>query len=416
MRSDEFVYCSRCGEEMSRKARYCMKCGNLNYEHPDNKKMEKFADKNPKGIYQIGEGKTIKTNTIKDGFSVPTNTGNPKKFFLYNVLGYCGSLVLIGLILFIVNGFSFTNFLDSSYSFICLIFSVVFLYVCALELMFMKTNNPWWAALIPFYNLGIISKIAMKKEVFAVIYILPIVGFFILLYNLTNKVSIYMYILPILGLLVIFHTMYKIGKQFGYNGYLSALLFPIFIPIIGFRTNSFNKITYLDVNEKNAVEKDFKRRNRLLMLIIVFIFIGVSLYAITNYKELKEKSENVLQDRYLGIAEKILIKVKKNVHDNNITCDKDFKTGYTYYFDYQTAYYELGITNVDSLLGKELAAFVVLKNYNGKETYSISMSDGEYGFAETLEADLNRESIVKYEAVSNISDKNYIRCYINNKD
>ena len=44
------------------------------------------------------------------------------------------------------------------------------------------------------------------------------------------------------------------------------------------------------------------------------------------------------------------------------------------------------------------------------------MSDGEYGFAETLEADLNRESIVKYEAVSNISDKNYIRCYINNKD
>ena len=28
------IFCSRCGAEMKSSARYCMKCGNLNPDHP----------------------------------------------------------------------------------------------------------------------------------------------------------------------------------------------------------------------------------------------------------------------------------------------------------------------------------------------------------------------------------------------
>ena len=30
------MVCPRCGAELNPKQRYCMKCGALNYEHPDN--------------------------------------------------------------------------------------------------------------------------------------------------------------------------------------------------------------------------------------------------------------------------------------------------------------------------------------------------------------------------------------------
>ena len=33
------IYCSRCGAPMKNGARYCMKCGNLNPEHPENKSI-----------------------------------------------------------------------------------------------------------------------------------------------------------------------------------------------------------------------------------------------------------------------------------------------------------------------------------------------------------------------------------------
>ena len=36
------MVCPRCGAEMNPEQRYCMKCGALNYEHPDNQKMKNY--------------------------------------------------------------------------------------------------------------------------------------------------------------------------------------------------------------------------------------------------------------------------------------------------------------------------------------------------------------------------------------
>ena len=58
---DYTIYCSRCGAEMKASSRYCMKCGNLNYDHPDNASMKKILGKEQKeaSSYQVGSGKFI---------------------------------------------------------------------------------------------------------------------------------------------------------------------------------------------------------------------------------------------------------------------------------------------------------------------------------------------------------------------
>ena len=46
--SEYAIYCSRCGAKMSSNSRYCMKCGNLNYDHEANKSMKPFIkNENP---------------------------------------------------------------------------------------------------------------------------------------------------------------------------------------------------------------------------------------------------------------------------------------------------------------------------------------------------------------------------------
>ena len=57
--NDTIIYCSRCGAEMKSSSRYCMKCGNLNYDHEANKDLKHIQPKEEKNIYQIGSGETI---------------------------------------------------------------------------------------------------------------------------------------------------------------------------------------------------------------------------------------------------------------------------------------------------------------------------------------------------------------------
>ena len=53
--SKDYLICPRCGEPMKTDARCCLKCGALNYEHPDNSYMKSH----------ISEGKMDKINREK---------------------------------------------------------------------------------------------------------------------------------------------------------------------------------------------------------------------------------------------------------------------------------------------------------------------------------------------------------------
>lgn len=48
---DLIVYCDNCGAEMKMSQRNCLKCGTLNYEHPDNQSMKKYLPKKQKQKY-----------------------------------------------------------------------------------------------------------------------------------------------------------------------------------------------------------------------------------------------------------------------------------------------------------------------------------------------------------------------------
>ena len=43
--AEEMITCDRCGAVYKKSMRYCMKCGKLNYSHPDNASMLKYEPK-----------------------------------------------------------------------------------------------------------------------------------------------------------------------------------------------------------------------------------------------------------------------------------------------------------------------------------------------------------------------------------
>ena len=62
------MICPRCGAEMDSSKRYCMKCGALNYDHPDNQKMKQYISKEEvdeanKEYYEASQG--AKSNIIE---------------------------------------------------------------------------------------------------------------------------------------------------------------------------------------------------------------------------------------------------------------------------------------------------------------------------------------------------------------
>ena len=70
----EYMYtCPRCGNEVSSKSRYCMKCGNLNPDHPDNKQYQKLINKNGMQEYQVGPD-----GVSRPSFQVNANVINKK--------------------------------------------------------------------------------------------------------------------------------------------------------------------------------------------------------------------------------------------------------------------------------------------------------------------------------------------------
>ena len=83
--NDTIIYCNRCGAKMKSSSRYCMKCGNLNYDHEANKDL-KYMQPKEEQTYQVGSGKMINTSLEngKQNLNIAHNTGNDKSCFFVN--------------------------------------------------------------------------------------------------------------------------------------------------------------------------------------------------------------------------------------------------------------------------------------------------------------------------------------------
>ena len=363
--NDYTIFCSRCGAEMKSSARYCMKCGNLNPDHPENKSMEKFIPKSQG--YFVGSGKSI-VGTLDPSsgliLSVANNTGSSKLCFLLTFGIYFIIVFLIGLST--VLGLS--NIYDIIYTNLAVIFlilSIIFIFVYSSERMYMKMNKPWWAALVPFYNYFVLSEAVFNNMFLGFLIFVPIVG------------NIYMLIL-----------YYKLGKSFNKNGVLTALFPLIMIPIIGFGDSLYNNRNYVKNDSKNSLEKDYKFKKISFSFSIFLILISLIDICYVNLGDLIKIASSSGDWYYYYAGNKMYKEVKKQMEDGTyeITCDdvvykREDGTIYFYYLDVGDEYNLMFSVTRDPIEG-----YVKVVSLNGERKYYVSVTDGKRGIKE-IDAD-----------------------------
>jgi hypothetical protein len=108
-----------------------------------------------------------------------------------------------------------------------LLFGLVIFMVAAMWKIYEKAGQPGWAAIVPFYNLYILTKIIGKPGWWLVMFLIPIVNyvFIVWAYNLLSK---------------------SFGKDEGFTVGLIFLSF-IFFPILG-----FGSAQYIGAQSKEA--------------------------------------------------------------------------------------------------------------------------------------------------------------------
>lgn len=373
--------CPRCGSIMSIDARCCLKCGCLNPNLPENQNMQKFVSDKEKSLYQVGSLETIKSSSGGITNSIASKTGNIKACFWINYLIY---MLIIVLSFFLILGNRITDFnaiKNSSFADVALITSIVFLYVYSMELIFIKSNKKWWYSLVPFYNLFILCEIVFKKKWLGVLLLIPIIGqiFFLV-------------------------VLYKLAAKFKYNGILAVLFPVIYIPLMGFGSRLYEDVNY--VYEDLTLEKDYKRKRLFFMSLLIFGLIGGGFVFWNNIIDIKSKAFKITNYYYVFASKQIVNKTDYFVNNNLLECEKyDYndQSG-MYYIEYA----DIGdITYLPFRYYRDvISGYVVLINEDGKRIYYVSLSDGTYGFPETLNEDVKIESVVSYEKLIKRKDLN----------
>ena len=377
---ENVIYCSRCGSPMNAGSRYCMKCGNLNENHPENDKYSKILKKtNKDNNYQIGSGKKLfdKGNN-KSGVSFITekNTQSVRlKFIIFNVIVIailCGiSLVPL---LSIIDSFSLDAVLQSG---VCLnlflvgLFSIFFV---SMQILFIKINEYWWASFIPFYNFYILSKVVFNK------------GWLFILMFIPGVNIIYMIVL-----------YYALGKAFHKSGILTVILGPIMIAIISFGSSAYNGIYYVVDSSPNALEKTYGSYRRFAEFSIFILFIGgVGLFFSNNSLSTLTNGKDELS--IIGGANIAINNVKKAIMKDKVTCydengiEVSIYTNGNYYFYSDDFLYDYSFK---SNLIYTSNGYVKVVSNTGNFQYYVAYSADEYGIPETSKDELSADKVQK---------------------
>lgn len=376
------TFCPRCGNEMNSNYRYCMKCGYLNPTNQANQGMNKFISKNENEIYQIGSGQTIiQNNNNQITTSIATNTGNKLLCFLFNYLIYIG-VIIVSFALIIGNKvIDFNSIKNSLLPDTVLVTSIIFLYIYPIQLIFTKCNKKWWYALIPFYNLFVLSDIVYRKKWLGILLLIPVVG------------QIF--------LIIVF---YKLATRFKYSGLL-AVLFPIiFIPLMGFGSRLYDGVSY--VSEDRTLEKDYKMKKLFFITLMILLVLSGILVFWNNIIEIKTKATRVTNYYYVFATNQIVDKTKQLARENYLDCEEyryNSTSGkyYIWYSDLGDATYLPFHAYRDIISG-----YVIIDNTDGISKYYVSISDGVFGYPETLYDDISLETIIPYSEVKERKDIN----------
>ncbi len=369
------VYCSRCGAEMKSNSRYCMKCGNLNYDHSANQDMRKYIKEENKKSYEVGSGNFIVNDNGSNNVqvSIANNTGNTILCFLVNY-GIFLFLLGISFLLCCHGNFSFKSIISSYFPLVMVVLSVIFIYIYAFELIFIKCNRRWWSSFIPVYRYAILSDVIFHKKWLGLLVIVPIVG------------EIF--------LLVLF---YQLGKKFRYNGLLTILFLVIYIPFMGFGNHLFEGRQFISETEKNSVEKEYKRKRIFFVTCFLVFALGVSSFVYLNQSHVKSGANAVKNYYYVYAGRQFVNRVKEKIGVKEIEC---YGGAYSpdngvYYF----TYYTVGkVTLLPFYIFREpISGYVKVVNENGQSSFYVSVWDSNVGYEEKLVSELKTDDVLDLE-------------------
>lgn len=378
--NDQIIYCPRCGSEMKSSARYCMKCGNLNYNHDANKSMKEIMGDqiNEVTSYQMGAGGVVSNLPVKGvKTALATNTGSDLFCFLINYILYVVCLAAI-IIPQVLDGFSIKILTSFSIAIPVTIVSLYFLYCYSVELIFMKANKRWWCSFIPFYNFFVYADIVFGK---------PLVGF--------------LFFIPFIGQVVFLVSLYLLGRKFRYNGFLSMFFPAIVVPHIALSTSIYNDTMYVGNNGKST-EIFYGRRKIFSVTCVIFFLLSFVSFLYNNQEEIKGYVRLAENYYYVYSAHRIKEKVRVKIGYNFYSCDTDstFESSLgDYYFNYPDL--GRGIFLPFYYSRDAISAYVRVHLYeDGTYDYYVSMSDGTYGFPETNIKDLDVYDVIEYKKVN----------------
>ena len=371
------IFCSRCGAEMNSNSRYCMKCGNLNYDHKDNEKMKPFLKKQKSTTYQVGAGAFMNNDDQNNNGSlkvgIANNTGSSTLCFFVNYLIYVFSIGILFLFVRQTGVVDFNSLAISFFPTISIIISFIFLYIYSVELLFMKCNKRWWDGLIPIYNLFILAEITFQNKKFGFICLVPIIGeIFILV------------------------MLYKLGEHFKYRGLLVVLLPFIFIPIIGFGTHTYKGYSFVESNNDKSSERDYRYKKIALTTICLVILFAIVCLLFANITQVKNTSKKASEYYYVYAGKKMGEKIKSNINSGNIHCErKNYSSeNGVYYFYYSDV---RDIVYLPFYYMREIiSGYVKVVNVDGKSQYFVSLTDGIYGYPETPLEEIGDNVIVEF--------------------
>ena len=376
------TYCSRCGSEMFSNARYCMKCGNLNPDHPDNQGVIKYIDKTGEG-YSVGSGQSLikkETNILHQKVNesvVGEHTGGFTLCFAVNMIlflvitfGSCFYYYLLG------RG-DFISIVSSNLAEILLGFSIFFFFIYSFELVFMKMNRCWWHALIPFYNFYEMADAVIGKPIISTLCLIPVIGQVLWLY-----------------------VLYKMGEGFKKPGIIMVLLPFLMIPWIAFDGSAFYGTYY--TSGTNLMEDEFHMKR--VFAFFVFFFSALSVVALfyTNSAKLKSESGKLETAYIVNTANTVIRNVKSKVEKEEYTCDFDTDVFYFHFSDVSDYFYipfSISYPSTEAYVKVEKAkeGNSIIK---GRFNYYITISDGEYGFPELSSRNIKYDQVIIYPKIT----------------
>lgn len=371
------IFCSRCGNEYSSESRYCMKCGNLNPDHPKNKKMVPYIS-NHKEEYSVGKGQdNVKVNQNEvsgkgASISLGSNTGNYNLCFTINLLVYLFLIIISGLAFSVTCNFDWREIISSSLGIVWIGISIFYILFYSIQLVYMKMNSPWWCSFIPFVNNIVLSKCLYGSPLIGILTFIPGIG---ILFNLI--------------------LFYKLGSKFKRSGLLTALFPIIMYPVIGYGSSSFDGSYY--VSGRNSLEKEFRKKNGFLTMCVLFLFLGGAMFVYNNFNNIKETSKSVSKIYLVSTAKLIEKQMDEKINNDRIYCSSGTNDDVLYfYFGCVDDYFSIPY----GVMFDTMSATVKVDRSDGKTKYYIAITDGKYGFDETLSSDINSNSVTEFNALN----------------